>query len=86
MKSYYLAKLTQRGKRQRHRTEVCTPARMVSSKLEEKYSREAVVRGSEATNKFKAPEVNAYKIYKYKNTFFNADRHKQPIGRSTYGR
>lgn len=32
------------------------------------------------------PDSQAYDIYKYKNVFFNADRHKQPLPRSSYNR
>ena len=35
---------------------------------------------------FKTPELAAYKIYKHKNVFFNADRHRQPLPRSSYNR
>ena len=35
---------------------------------------------------YQPPEKSAYKIYKYSNKFFNADRHKQPLPRSSYNR
>lgn len=35
---------------------------------------------------FRKPDRTAYDIYRYKNSFFNADRHKQPLPRSSYNR
>jgi hypothetical protein len=35
---------------------------------------------------FVRPDATAYDIYKHRNVFFNADRHKQPLPRSSYNR
>lgn len=46
----------------------------------------AVINSTITRDVYQAPEQSAYNIYRYTNTFFNADRHKQPLPRSSYNR
>jgi hypothetical protein len=87
MKNYYLAKLTQRGRRDRHKTEIHSPASQLTlNRFCDTNLRSTVVNSSLSKQTFKAPDRQAYNIFKYTNTFFNADRHKQPLPRSSYNR
>ena len=85
VKKYYLSKLT--SKKQRHKTEHAVPAKRVEvNRYCDSAMRTPVVNSSVSKQIYKVPEKQAYKIYRYNNTFFNADRHKQPLPRSSYNR
>lgn len=86
MKKHFLSKVSNKSTHKRLRTEACTPNRYESYKRNESVHHETVVNASNSRESFQAPDRLAYKIYKYKNQFFNADRHKQPLPRSSYNR
>lgn len=86
MKRFYLAKLT-KSRHIRHNTDHYTPARKLSvTRYCESALKSPIVESSIARQTYKAPEQTAYNIYRYNNRFFNADRHKQPLPRSSYNR
>ena len=85
-----MSKLTHRSryhqKQQRHKTQTSVPIYKKSPTHQTPHSNTPVINSSVAKQIYRAPERSAYKIFKYNNTFFNADRHKQPLPRSSYNR
>lgn len=86
IKKMYLAKLT-KSRHTRHNTQAYTPARKLSvTRYCDTALRSPIVDSSINKQVYKAPDQAAYNIYRYTNRFFNADRHKQPLPRSSYNR
>ena len=50
------------------------------------HKKEVIVNTSINQESFRSPTPPAYNIYRYKQEHFNADRHRQPLPRSSYNR
>lgn len=82
-----MAKIANRSKHSRLKTDIYgNQSRLSINRYSPTPHRSSVINCSTTQQVFKAPEAGAYKIYKYNNLFFNADRHRQPLPRSSYNR
>jgi hypothetical protein len=82
-----MAKVSNRGKHRRFNTDISTTnSRLSMHRYNQTPIRTSIISTSINKQTFRTPALAAYKIYKHQNTFFNADRHRQPLPRSSYNR
>jgi hypothetical protein len=86
MKKHYLSRLTNPSHR-RYKTLETKRTEAPSYMHRTDYARnESIVHNSTNQQDFQKPNRSAYKIYKHYGGFYDGDKHRQPLPRSSYNR